>query len=1020
MRPRTRLAKAGAFGAAVGLLAAGLVAAGSVSPGVPVAQAAITPGVVGYGEMLETPYAGRTHVGAVAASVADAKALGVASTALFWCVDWSKNNVRALNSTSSRTNSSDAAATANYVIQAYQGDKNMHSRITLAVHNLLDPGRNSTKKGQYGYEVKHAKGLFKTRIGQANSMAASAKKWAGPYKLAPAVTLASNKQSISLTDTFVRSAAGNNMASFAGRDLNLTATISGPATFANGSKSMTFKAGAKQTLKVTGQAKVTVSLKSARVLPAASVKQLSYSGKSQDKVLTGGLTAASGAKALTVPPKVVPDVGTTARTLIEGKADGDKQLDYVYSEPAWGEPKWVAPAQVAGSEKLGNLNGLTTTDAEGKSTFDPSKAETVDAGKGIYKDADGNLVNKDGHLVDPGGSVVLAMTPGYFERPGTSKVSAQVDDVVEYGKQKPATDFLGTTGDLRATIRDPKVMEKDAETGKIEAKNVTKAFTGKDYLDFPGKKITGKTGTWNTGVITLNVGERQLTQRFTPADQSGATAADWNAAGVTTDRDDSKVLKHASFVFFEDYRVGGKVLFSHRNPKAASQMFAASNPIMDSVATDAADGDKELGYLGGKVQDKVTASGLSVAELAKKGAKFVLDTGFFDHAVAAENTVVTASQAVQVLDQKENTWSSNLTIPAGYEDRELTMFARLWAVMPDGQKVLVIDHTDKVAASQTFTVGPKPSGHTLAVDAHDGDKYLTETGGPVEETLIYTAGFDTSETYTFHLTGVEPGTCKALPSVKLSKTFKADPAGGRTKFKVDVPGRAKLGANGVAFNEKVTDSKGNVVIDNDNCNNPDETVYLPFIGTRAVNPADGSNVLPSTGGRIDDVVDASNHGKDAYTMTGTVYEKVGEKCVLAKGVGPGVSVYQVAQDGKATSVTVSVTMPANKSGQDKEYVFFENETDSNKRPVASHMDCNSKSQAFTVKGTKPTPPAPPSTPPTPPVETPPAPPLANTGADTGIIIGAGTGVLLLVGGGLALGLSHRRRKEAAQSIDTEL
>lgn len=985
--------------AAVALVGGGFVTASLGSVGVPEAHAAVIPSTVGYTEAVSTASYPSTFLGAVAASSSDAKKAGVSTSLPWWCYDWATANNRDVNASKVSTWTSADAALVNYVIQNYQDTGANHPAIAAAVHLKLDQGRDKNTKGQWGYDARRASGTFKKRIDQAKNMLAAAADRRGPYKLAPAVALSSDKKSITLTETYIKTAVGKNLATFNSKAVQVTATISGNATFSNGKKSITFSAGAKQTLKVTGTGKVTVALASAKVLPAGSLKKATYNGRTQDKYTTGGLMAAKGSKALDVPVPVVPDMGTTARTLIEGKADDDKQLDYVYGTPAWAAPRWVAPEQIPGSERQGDLTGLSTTGQDGTLTFDPSKAEVVDQGKGIYKDASGALINKDGYLVNEAGALVLETRQGYFERTGTLAVSAQVDDVVEYGKVKPATDYIGTTGTLRTTIKD-----------KATGKDLTKALTGKETLDFTGKKITAKTGTWNTGVITVNLGQRQLTQRFVPEDQSGNGVPDWAGDAVTTDTDDSKVTTKTTWVFFEDYLVGGKVLFSHHDIKSTSQSFSASNPIMDSVAVDAADRDKELPFSGGLAKDTVSASGLSVDALAKAGAKFRLDSSFFDHHTGVENTQITASKAVEVADQKKNTWTTERNIPAGFEGRELTFYARLIAVMPDGTERVVIDHTDKDATSQTITLAQRPTGHTLAVDAADGDHYLTEDGGPVEETLSYTGGWDPKESYTFILQGVEPGTGKELPSVKLTAPFTPDVLGGEAKFKGEVPSRAKLGADGVAFDEKVIDSKGNVVFSNKNKDNPSETVYLPKIGTVATNTADGSKEFGPEGGTLTDTLSVEGHGAGTYYVDGVLAQKIGGKCEIV----PNSKVkgeYTVAKDGQAGTGTVTLTVPKNTGAKDITYVVFEYsfKDKAHKVAQASHADCDSKEQAVVVKAPKPvTPPA------TPPVTPPVTPPLAQTGASPALMVGAGIGLFAAAGGAGALALRHhaRRREDA--------
>lgn len=1121
LKPLRKAQVAVASAAAVALTAGAVVIGSAVSPQAPQAQAATIKGNVGYGEILNTQL-GNIFVGPLAASSADASALGVSTSGLFWCVQWNVNNVKGVTSNSRTTVSSSAAATANYIIQDRSGNGDNHSRIAIAVHELLDAGKSNNTRGYWGYERSKASGTFKNRLTSAQGWIKSAQDRRGPYKLAPAVTLSSDKQSISLTDTWVKSVTGANIGSFAGKKVQVKGTITGNATFSNGKKSLTFNAGDKQTLKVTGSGAVKVALTSAKVLPAPSVKQLTYSSKrSQNKIMTGGLIAASGSKSVTVPappkpalasnftdkadgdkklptaggtgldtytwtvpatgiaaeirvtvkdtsdkkvvttktakftpaktsgtnaveltipkgyagkslaataelwqggklllthnasltdakqiiqitPPTAPDMGTTAQTLVDGVPDGDKQLDYVYGDPAYGDAKWVAPADVPNSETLGNINGLTATDADGKTTIDPNLAEAVDADKGIYKDNDGHLVNRDGYLVDEQGNLVLRKTQGYFERQGTSAVTAQTNDVVEYGKKVPATDYIGVTGDLVTRIM-------DQATGK----EVTASLVSDSASLTSKQTVTAKTGKWTTPTINLNMGTRTLTQRYVPEDQTGQTAPNWDDDAVTTDTDDSKVITKTKYVFFEDWIVGGKKIMSHTDINSTPQMFVASNPIMTSSASDPADGDQELPFSGGPAQDTVTASGLSVAGLINEGAKFRLDSSLFNPTTGTEDLGV--SQDVEVLDQKKNTWTVTINVPnATYANTSPVFYARLMAILPNGEEILIIDHTNPDAKEQTIHVGPVPTGRTLALDATSGTKYLTENGGPVEDTLTFTEGFAKDEEYTFTLDAIEPGTCKVLGITKDFKTTFA-PEGGEKAFTIDLPGRSELGVDAVAFNEKVTDKAGNVVFENDNCNNPAETVYYPKIGTVAKNAADDSKVFGPEGGVLDDTLTADGHGKGTYYAVGTLALKTGDKCEVVKGI-EGEGTYEVLEDGKSTTGQVKIKIPANTGTTDITYVVYEHSYKDKDRKIlqASHVDCNSEAQAVVVKAPKPTTPPVESTPPTTPVveTTPPTtqPPLAQTGVQQGVWIFVGLGFLVIMAGAVLVIANRRNQK----------
>lgn len=208
VRPGRRMQGVAAGAAAVALVGGGFVTASLGSVGVPEAQAAVIPSTVGYTEAVYTASYPSTFLGAVAASSSDAKKAGVSTSLPWWCYDWATANNRKVSASSVSTFASADAALVNYVIQNYQDTPANHPAIAAAVHLKLDQGRAKNTKGQWGYDARRASGTFKKRIDQAKNMLAAAADRRGPYKLAPAVALSSDKKSITLTETYIKTAVG--------------------------------------------------------------------------------------------------------------------------------------------------------------------------------------------------------------------------------------------------------------------------------------------------------------------------------------------------------------------------------------------------------------------------------------------------------------------------------------------------------------------------------------------------------------------------------------------------------------------------------------------------------------------------------------------------------------------------------------------------------------------------------------------------------------------------------------------
>ena len=642
---------------------------------------------------------------------------------------------------------------------------------------------------------------------------------------------------------------------------------------------------------ITGTAKFTNTAKTGKATVTLSIPDVrKYAGKSLvvfEVLKKGNTTVAThqdindkGQTVTVSPMPPTPVIGTTAQSLINGTLDDDKQLDYVYGDATYGEARWVAPVEILDSQSLGNITGLTKTNDNNEIVMDDTVAEVVDADKGIFKDNDGKLVNVNGYFVDPDGNLVLAKTQGYWERDGSSKVTAEARDKVDYSKMNG---YVGQSGTLKATIMD-----------KATGKDVTNALTGKASIDST-QKVAAASGSWLTPIINVNMGTRALNQRFIPEDQSGNTPADWNSESVTTVNDDSKVITKTSYVFFEDFIIGGTTVASHHDIKSTSQTFSASNPQMGTIAADAADGDKVIDFDGGYINDTVTASGLSIDGLRKEGNTFRLDASMYDHSTQAEDPEIAASMKVDPLDQKFNTWTIKLEVPKGFDGRNLTVYERLVAIDKDGKETVVIDHTNPDSTNQTVTVEERPGIATLAAVTSDGSKYLKQSGDTVTDTVIWSKARVGTE-YNTKATLLKANSQEPIEidgkQITGTSTFTADTADGQTAgassttfdLNADViKALLEQGIDTVSIRQDLYEGDRLIQSHNVDGDDPAETLTISKIGTVATDANDGDKYV-GLDSELKDTIEYTNvyPGKEV-TVTGTaVIHKEGTETTITK------------------------------------------------------------------------------------------------------------------------------------------
>jgi hypothetical protein len=159
------------------------------------------------------------------------------------------------------------------------------------------------------------------------ALIAEAEKYAGPYDVTPKVYVASDGQTASLRDYRPTSSNGYKMTDYSG-----TLTISGPATFSNGNKSMTAPAGTPVTLTVTGDEQVTVTA-TWKDLPAVVVSYREGPGGAQDAMIGNTSSDVDGnakfrAEDDTPPPAPSPaSADVTTQSSSNVVAPGDQITD---------------------------------------------------------------------------------------------------------------------------------------------------------------------------------------------------------------------------------------------------------------------------------------------------------------------------------------------------------------------------------------------------------------------------------------------------------------------------------------------------------------------------------------------------------------------------------------------------------------------------------------------------------------------------------------------------------------------
>lgn len=740
----------------------------------------------------------RTPVGAVGYPGATGEAPG-------WCIEWTQWNYSTVKPLSKSTITSKNAAMMAYVYETRKASSSNWDEIAVASHELLDPTKSRTKKqaGDFGapWGYYRTQGDYKKAVDKIQSWLKDAESRRGPYKMAPSVSLSSDKKSVSLSNTSVKTGSGANMNSFNGTALPVTATITGPATFSDGKKTKTFNAGANHTLKVTGPGKVSVSLAmSKKILPSDNVIKHSYArGKSQDKItVTPTKAAATGAAALTVPVIIPPPTFSVTTTAIDA-ADKDKRIDmYVGTNAHAAKIADTVSLKYTNVKKGEKFTVVSTLwDKTTKKATGITASSTITAGATSGTNSAVSTFSIPNARTYSGKQLVA-----YAEvKNSAGKVVASHKDInaasqtVTVATRVPA--YTVTTSALDAADKDQRI-ELLKGTDKVAAK-IT------DKVDFKYSNLVANQKY--TVVSTLmDKGTKTSTGITASTPLTNTNIAGTNSITATFNIPDARKFTGKQLVAFAEIKnSAGKVVASHKDYNAASQTVAvATLPQTFKVTTNALDAeDKDqrveiksgLKVIPAKIEDTVNLTYTNVA----RDSKFTVTSTLMDKATKKSTGITATSTITNTALNGTNKSTSVFNIPDARKFAGKTLVA--YAEIKDEDGKVVASHKDLNAATQTVVVGQVPTVTTKNIDKFDGDQYIqfgadavvVTDGNKVTSTNTAIAGdtitgkdFISGETYTIKGWLMEAG--GANTGIKSETTVKTTSTTLTAKVDFDVPG----------------------------------------------------------------------------------------------------------------------------------------------------------------------------------------------------------------------------------------
>lgn len=443
--------------------------------------------------------------------------------------------------------------------------------------------------------------------------------------------------------------------------------------------------------------------------------------------------------------------------------------------------------------------------------------------------------------------------------------------------------------------------------GKIrDAVSYTGLVPGKEYTvngTLQGVGVDG--GVTDTGITA--------TATFTPTTTDGIADVIFTLPADITP---------GTYVVFEKLLLDGKVIATHEVPESPEQTVFV--PGIGTQAT-GPHGDKFLAP-GEKITDTIGYTGLipGVEHTATGELYTVVDGKAAGTGITAETTFTPETSAGQV----KVTFTLPKTFPTGqtvvvYED--LTVAGKVIAT-----------HRNPTDEGQTVYV---PEIRTQATDQTDGDKTVFP-GGTVIDKVSY-SGLHIGKTYT--VTGElmeKVGTKQVHTGIFGKATFVAKTSAGSVDVAFKIPASFEIGRTLVAF--ETVSYEGRTIAIHADINDVDQTVYVPSVGTSAVDQADGDKFLTPGGTVVDTILYAGLTPGVEHTATGELMVVVD-----GKATGTGITGKTVFTPKKSSgSVQVKLTIPAD-FVPGKTLVVFEDITAVGK-VVASHKDATDEGQTVYV------------------------------------------------------------------------
>lgn len=289
--------------------------------------------------------------------------------------------------------------------------------------------------------------------------------------------------------------------------------------------------------------------------------------------------------------------------------------------------------------------------------------------------------------------------------------------------------------------------------------------------------------------------------------------------------------------------------------------------------------------------------------------------------------------------EKETTLTDTVTFENLIPNKTYTVKGTL--MDKETGKALQVDGKD-VTAERTFTI---PSAGDLKAETTTTDtgKAETTTGDTAKAETAKSETVKAADSASTETTGTKTGETSDGLTLKLNDRGAVD---GSVTLTFTFDASALAGKTVVAFEDM--QHKGISVFTHADINDEAQSVEFPKVRTKAVDKADGDQVISGSGtvSIVDTVTYTNLTPGTSYTMNGTLMDKGTKKAVVIDGK-PVTGTATFTPDKKDGTVQVTFTFDAGKAGNGP-FVVFEQavETDS-KVVVATHEDLNDKDQTLT-------------------------------------------------------------------------